>query len=212
MPTCSPIMSETLQRSRVHSMTNGCLLPLGCQIPLSLPCSLTMILTLMSYHWKIIEPIGLMRIRVHHRRIREAYPTTMLPMAMVQDSFGHASRRPDKWAWTMSLINSCVKADLTRKERAIMSLIFISAIGYKLLCWSYLSRCDKMFEDLTLTWTRWHSYIKIAVGSEWYVFPSVTPHKWVVTSTLQGLALPKIASPRSWMRMSVLPRSRSFVA
>lgn len=51
----------------------------------------------------------------------------------------------------MSLINSYVKADLTRKERAIKSLIFISAIGYKLLCWSYLSRCDKMFEDLTLT-------------------------------------------------------------
>ena len=51
----------------------------------------------------------------------------------------------------MSLINFCVKADLTRKERAFKSLIFISAIGYKLLCWSYLSRCDKMFEDLTLT-------------------------------------------------------------
>ena len=159
-----------------------------------------------------LEDHWLMKIRVHHQRIREAYPTTMSPMAMAQDSFGHASRRPDKWAWTMSLINSCVKADLTRKERALKSLIFISAIGYKLLCWSYLSRCDKMFEDLTLTWTRWHSYIKIAVGSEWYVFPSVTPHKWVVTSTLQGLALPKIASPRSWMRMSVLPRSRSFVA
>jgi len=70
-----PLCQKPCQNQEFHSMTNGYLLPQGCQIPLSFPCSLTD----MFYQWKFIEPIGLMRIRVHHQRIREAYP--MSPMS-----------------------------------------------------------------------------------------------------------------------------------
>ena len=70
-----PLCQKPCQDQEFHSMTYGYLLPQGCQIPLSFPCSLTD----MFYQWKFIEPIGLMRIRVHHQRIREAYP--MSPMS-----------------------------------------------------------------------------------------------------------------------------------